>query len=159
MSRILGIDPGLRITGYGVVELRRGAIEPVLVEAGVIRLNGKLSMEDRLEQLHRELAALIETLKPQRMAVEKLYAHYKHPRTAILMGHARGVILLAARQKEIPVEHLPSTLVKKALTGYGHASKEQMQRAVQAQCKLAELPQPPDVADAIAIALTAARRM
>lgn len=158
MLRIIGIDPGLRITGYAAVDLPRGAIEPVLVEAGIIRLSGKLSMEARLEQLHRELCELLDNLKPQRMAVEKLYAHYNHPRTAILMGHARGVILLAATQREIPVEHLPSTLVKKALTGYGHASKEQMQRAVQAQCKLAELPKPPDLADAIAIALTAARR-
>ena len=158
MLRTIGIDPGLRITGYAAVDLPRGAIEPVLVEAGIIRLSGKLSMEARLEQLHRELCELLDNLKPQRMAVEKLYAHYNHPRTAILMGHARGVILLAATQREIPVEHLPSTLVKKALTGYGHASKEQMQRAVQAQCKLAELPKPPDLADAIAIALTAARR-
>ena len=158
MLRSIGIDPGLRITGYAAVDLPRGAIDPVLVEAGIIRLSGKLSMEARLEQLHRELCELLDNLKPQRMAVEKLYAHYKHPRTAILMGHARGVILLAATQREIPVEHLPSTLVKKALTGYGHASKEQMQRAVQQQCKLAELPKPPDLADAIAIALTAARR-
>jgi crossover junction endodeoxyribonuclease RuvC len=158
MLRVVGIDPGLRITGYAAVDLARHAIEPQLVEAGVIRLNAKTSMEDRLEQLHRELGELLDALKPQRVAVEKLYAHYNHPRTAILMGHARGVILLAARQRAIAVEHLPSTEVKKAMTGYGHASKEQMQRAVQTQCKLKELPKPPDVADAIAIALTAARR-
>ena len=159
MSRILGIDPGLRITGYGLVEVSRNAIEPVLVEAGVIRLNSKLPMEDRLAQLYAELCQLIENLKPTRMAVEKLYAHYKHPRTAILMGHARGVILLAAKQHDLIIDHLPSTLVKKSLTGYGHASKEQMQRSVQAQCKLATLPEPPDLADAIAIALTAGRRL
>ncbi len=109
-------------------------------------------MEARLGQLHEELSGLIDTLKPARLAVEKLYAHYKHPRTAILMGHARGVILLCATQRKMEVDHLPSTEVKKAMTGYGHASKEQMQRAVQAQCKLKELPSPPDVADAIAIA-------
>ncbi len=74
------------------------------------------------------------------------------------MGHARGVILLCAAQLKIPVDHLPATEVKKALTGYGHASKEQMQRSVQAQFRLAALPSPPDVADAIAIALTSARR-
>jgi crossover junction endodeoxyribonuclease RuvC len=158
MLRVVGIDPGLRITGYAAVDLARGALEPTLVEAGVIRLDGKLPMEDRLEQLHRELGELLDALKPQRLAVEKLYAHYKHPRTAILMGHARGVIMLAARLRTIAIEHLPSTEVKKAMTGYGHASKEQMQRAVQAQCRLAEPPSPPDVADAIAIALTAARR-
>jgi crossover junction endodeoxyribonuclease RuvC len=156
--RVLGIDPGLRITGYGAVALPPGHIEPTLIEAGVIKLDGKSPMEDRLAELHRELSALIEQIKPTRMAVEKLYAHYKHPRTAILMGHARGVILLCARQYGLPVEHLPSTEVKKSITGYGHASKEQMQRAVQSQCRLAELPSPPDVADAIAIALTCARR-
>ena len=93
------------------------------------------------------------------MAVEKLYAHYKHPRTAILMGHARGVILLCARQHDVPVQDLPSTEVKKAITGYGHASKRQMQLAVQSQCRLPEVPTPADVADAIAIALTCARRL
>ena len=75
------------------------------------------------------------------------------------MGHARGVILLAAQQKGLTVEHLPSTEVKRAITGYGHASKHQIQRAVQSQCGLAEPPSPPDVADAIAIALTCARRI
>ena len=158
MLRVLGIDPGLRITGFAAVDLARGGIEPRLHEGGVIRLDGKASMEDRLEQLHRELTLLIEEFKPSQLAVEKLYAHYKHPRTAILMGHARGVILLCARQHRITVEHLPSTEVKKAMTGYGHASKEQMQRAVQAQCQLATLPSPPDLADAIAIAMTSARR-
>jgi len=158
MLRVVGIDPGLRITGYAAVDLARNAIEPTLVEAGIIRLATKLPMEDRLEQLHRELGALLDQLKPQRLAVEKLYSHYNHPRTAILMGHARGVIMLAARLRDITIEHLPSTEVKKAMTGYGHASKDQMQRAVQAQCRLAEPPKPPDVADAIAIALTSARR-
>ena len=159
MIRIFGIDPGLRITGYAAVDLRHGELEPVLVEGGVIRLDARLPMEDRLEQLHRELAELLDALKPEHVAVEKLYAHYNHPRTAILMSHARGVILLCARQRELAVEHLPSTEVKKAMTGYGHASKEQMQRAVQSQCRLASPPSPPDVADAIAIAMTAARRL
>lgn len=157
--RVLGIDPGLRITGYGAVEFSDGEIEPRLVEAGVIRLDGSELMEDRLLQLHRELEDLINELQPDCMAVEKLYAHYKHPRTAILMGHARGVILLSAKKRSLPVEHLPATAVKKAVTGYGHATKQQMQLAVQSQCRLAEPPHPPDVADAIAIALTHARRL
>lgn len=159
MLRVLGIDPGLRLTGYAAVDLKRNTIDPVLVEAGVIRLDVNLSLEGRLGQLHGELTELIKTLQPGRLAVEKLYSHYKHPRTAILMAHARGVILLCAKQHAIEVQHLPATEVKKAITGYGHASKEQMQRAVAAQCGLAEPPKPPDVADAIAIALTSARRM
>ena len=157
--RVIGIDPGLRITGYGVVELARGALEPTLVEAGMIRLKGKLTVEQRLLQLHADLTDLIVELKPDEMAVEKLYAHYKHPRTAIIMAHARGVIMLCAQQHNIKIEHLPSTAVKKAITGHGHASKEQIQMAVMSQCRLKEPPSPPDVADAIAIALTHARRV
>ncbi|MCY2926240.1 MAG: crossover junction endodeoxyribonuclease RuvC, partial [Planctomycetota bacterium] len=92
------------------------------------------------------------------VAVEKLYAHYKHPSTAILMGHARGVILLAAEQAGVGVRNLPATHVKKSLTGNGHASKLQVQRAIQAVCHLSALPEPPDVADALAIALCAGRQ-
>ncbi|MCC6682710.1 MAG: crossover junction endodeoxyribonuclease RuvC [Phycisphaeraceae bacterium] len=157
--RVLGIDPGLQITGYGIVELRPGQLEPTLIEAGVLRLKPRTSIESRLLQLYADLAALMKEFAPDRVAVEKLYAHYKHPRTAILMGHARGVILLAAQQRDLPIEHLPSTAVKKAVTGYGHASKQQMQLAIQTQCHLNEPPSPPDVADAIAIALTCARRL
>ncbi len=156
---MLGIDPGLRVTGYGVVDLRAGEIEPTLVEGGVIRLDVKRSMEQRLVQLRDDLRELIGEQKPHRVAVEKLYAHYAHPRTAILMGHARGVILLCAAERSLPIEHLPSTEVKKSLTGNGHASKRQMQLAVQSQCNLAEPPEPNDVADAIAIALCHARRL
>jgi crossover junction endodeoxyribonuclease RuvC len=158
MSRILGIDPGLRVTGYGVVEIDRRTGSPNLIEAGVIRLKATSPAEERLEQLHSDLLEVIEELKPDRLAIEKLYAHYKHPRTAILMAHARGVILLAGRQCRVPVEHLPATEVKKAVTGYGHASKQQIQAAVQCQFRLPSPPRPADVADALAIALTCARR-
>ena len=159
MQRVLGIDPGLRITGYAVVQLPETGFEPTLIDAGFLRLDGGMPMEQRLGQLHGDLLGLIDEWKPHAVAVEKLYAHYRHPRTAILMGHARGVILLAAQQRGLAVEHLPSTEVKKAVTGYGHASKEQMQHAVQTQFRLAELPSPPDVADAIGIAATYARRL
>lgn len=157
-ERTVGIDPGLRLTGYAVVDRHAVQREPILHSAGVIRLDASTSIEDRLTQLFADLTELLDEVEPDTLAVEKLYAHYRHPTTAILMGHARGVILLAARQRRIPVEHLPSTEVKKAITGYGHASKEQMQRSIQMQCGLAEPPKPPDVADAIAIALTFARR-
>ncbi len=158
MARILGIDPGLQITGFGLVQFDDGAFDPQLLEAGVIRLARGESMELRLAQLHNELDDLLAEFKPGHVIVEKLYAHYKHPRTAILMAHARGVILLAAQRRSIAIDHLPSTEVKKALTGYGHASKQQVQEAVRTQCGLDEAPSPPDVADAIAIALTYARR-
>ncbi len=159
MARVLGIDPGLQITGFGLVKLEDRSFEPHLLEGGIIRLDRKQPLETRLMQLYDELDGLIKQLNPSHVAVEKLYSHYKHPRTAILMAHARGVILLCARQHGVEVDHLPSTEVKKAITGYGHASKQQIQEAVRTQCGLAEVPSPPDVADAIAIALTYARRL
>jgi crossover junction endodeoxyribonuclease RuvC len=151
---ILGIDPGLRLTGYGLVESARGKIQ--LKEAGVLRMKGKGDLAERVAELYNSVAELLKDFSPHRMAVEQLYAHYKHPRTAILMGHARGVILLAAAQKEIPVTNLASTMVKRTITGNGHAPKAQMQRAIASLCKLAKPPEPPDVADAIAIAWTLA---
>ncbi|MGB1125556.1 MAG: crossover junction endodeoxyribonuclease RuvC [Phycisphaeraceae bacterium] len=157
--RILGIDPGLRLTGFGVVEVRPGSIEPALIEGGVIKLNAKASVADRLAQLAEDLTGVIEEAKPDHLAVEQVYSHYAHPRTAIIMAHARGVILLCARQAGLAIEELAATEVKKALTGNGHASKEQMQLAVQAQFRLPEPPSPPDVADAIAIAACHARRI
>lgn len=149
--RILGIDPGLRITGYGVVEYK--PLRSVLIDGGVIRLTVKTSLADRLVELESELEAILEEHKPDVCAVEQLYAHYGHPRTAILMGHARGVILLAARKRGIQVEQFPANRVKQSVTGHGHASKIQMQRAIQSQWNLPELPEPPDVADALAVAL------
>ena len=157
--RVLGIDPGLRLTGFGVVEVRPGSIEPALVEGGVIKLNAKTSVADRLAQLAEDLTGIIQDVKPDQLAVEKIYSHYAHPRTAIIMAHARGVILLCARQANLTIEELAATEVKKALTGNGHASKEQMQLAVQAQFRLPDPPSPPDVADAIAIATCHARRI
>jgi crossover junction endodeoxyribonuclease RuvC len=153
---ILGIDPGLRITGYGLVAVARG--RPALREAGVLRMKARGDLPERLLELHRSLTELLEEVRPDRVAVEQLYAHYKHPRTAILMGHARGVILLAAAARELPVTSLASTMVKRTITGNGHASKLQVQRAVAMLCKLANPPEPPDVADAIAIAWTLASR-
>ena len=156
--RVLGIDPGLNVTGYAAVEVR-GRAEPALVEAGTIRTAARAGMAERVAQIHADLAEVLADLRPDLVAIEKLYAHYKHPRTGILMAHARGVVLLAARQANVGVRDLAATEVKKNLTGNGHASKQQVQRAVQAICGLGELPRPPDVADAIAIALCAARTL
>ena len=153
--RVLGIDPGLNVTGYGLVVL--DGREPRIVEAGAIRTDPKAPATRRIAQIHADLAELLAEFRPDMVAIEKLYAHYKHPRTAILMAHARGVILLAAEQAGIGVRDLPATEVKKSLTGNGHAGKRQVQRAVQTTFGLAALPDPPDVADAIAIALCALR--
>jgi crossover junction endodeoxyribonuclease RuvC len=155
--RILGIDPGLRITGYGVIDYvpRR----PKLVDGGVIRLTPKTSLAARLVELENELVSLLDEYAPDVCAVEQLYSHYKHPRTAILMGHARGVILLAAARRGVEVAQFAANRVKQSLTGHGHAGKQQMQRAIQCLWKLSEPPQPPDVADALAIALCCGRAM
>jgi crossover junction endodeoxyribonuclease RuvC len=155
--RVVGIDPGLNVTGYGVVDFFAGSAEPLIVEAGTIRTDPKADTGRRIEQIHADLCALLAEMKPDRMGIEKLYAHYKHPRTAILMGHVRGVVLLAAQQAGIVVRNLEATKIKKSLTGNGHASKQQVQRAIQSLCNLPHLPAPPDVADALAIALCAER--
>jgi crossover junction endodeoxyribonuclease RuvC len=153
-ARILGIDPGLNITGYGILERNaQHPKQPCVIEAGVVRGTAKQSLTERLAEIHRGVADVIESLKPDVMALEQLYSHVAHPRTSILMGHARGVICLAAAQAGIPVIHYPATQIKRILTGAGRASKEQMQRAIQRELRLPELPDPPDVADALAVAL------
>lgn len=149
--RVVGIDPGLNITGYGVLEV--GARGPKVVEAGVIRGSGGKTMAERLRRIHSGVEGLLKSFRPRAMALEELYSHYKRPRTAILMGHARGVICLAAGQLDVPVTHYAATHVKKILTGSGRASKIQVQNAIQREFSLECLPEPPDVADALALAL------
>lgn len=148
---ICGIDPGLGATGYAVLRSRGEHLS--VVDAGICRFDGKHTLERRLADLDRDITSLLAEHKPDCLAVEELYAHYKHPRTAILMGHARGVILLAAGRRGIEVHNYAATQVKRYLTGNGRATKAQVQRAVQNTLDLDELPEPPDVADALAIAL------
>ena len=151
--RILGIDPGLGITGYGVLEF--SAARPILREAGVIRTSDDdaTDLASKVLSVYKGVVEVIAQFEPEAMAVEQLYAHYDHPRTAILMGHARGVIFLAAADKGIPVLSYAATQVKKIVTGNGRASKEQVQRTIQRELGLANVPDPPDVADALAVAL------
>ena len=151
---ILGIDPGLQVCGYAVIEAKR--LETKLIEAGVFRSNGKEPLEIRLNQIAEDIGQILKAHQPQRVAVEQLYAHYKHPRTAILMGHARGVILQKAAEAGAEINSYAATRIKKSLTGNGRAAKAQMQRAIQTMLALPEVPEPADVADAIAIALCCA---
>jgi len=149
--RILGIDPGLNITGYGVLEAAEGRLQ--LCEAGVVRGKSHAPLSQRVLEIHAGVSEVISALRPDVMALEELYSHYERPRTAILMGHARGVICLAAAQAGLAVVHYSATQVKKILTGSGRASKVQVQRAIQRELGLDAVPQPPDVADALAVAL------
>lgn len=151
LPRVLGIDPGLNTTGYGVLEAAVGG--PRLCEAGVVRGRDRKSLAARVHDIHAGIAEVIAAMQPAAVAIEELYSHYDRPRTSILMGHARGVICLAAAQAGIPVLHYSATKVKKVLTGSGRAPKSQMQQAVQRELRLSTLPEPPDVADALAIAL------
>jgi crossover junction endodeoxyribonuclease RuvC len=149
--RILGIDPGLNLTGYAVLEAAQTG--PKVIEAGVVRGKSKHSLAARLGEIYDGVADVIAALCPKAMALEQLYSHYEHPRTSILMGHARGVICLAAAKAGIGVTNYSSTQIKKVLTGNGRAPKSQMQLAVQRELRLSKLPEPADVADALAIAL------
>src|SRR5262245_16032267 len=152
--RILGIDPGLNTTGYAVIEGRDG--RPKLLEAGIVRsANARAApdMAERLKSLYDGVTGVIDQFGPTALAVEQLYAHYDHPRTAILMGHARGAILLAAAQRGLTVTSYAATQIKKTVTGSGRASKEQMQRSIVREFGLTQMPEPSDVADAIGIAL------
>ena len=146
--RILGIDPDLQCTGYAVLDAG-----PKLREAGVIRPDGGRDLAKRLASLAESTADILDQWKPEVIVVEQLYAHYEHPRTAILMGHARGVFFLLGGQRDLEVVSYPSTNIKKTITGSGRASKPQMQYAITRELGLAAPPEPHDVADAIAVAL------
>jgi crossover junction endodeoxyribonuclease RuvC len=152
-ARIIGIDPGLNVTGYGLVEFRNQEVK--LVEAGVIRAPQSRgdNLPARLECLFKELREVLREFRPQTICLEEVFAHTDYPRTSILMGHARGVICLAAQLARVPVVSFSAKRVKQSVTGNGNASKMQVQRAVQQFFSLARTPYPPDVADALAVAL------
>ncbi|MDG2013722.1 MAG: crossover junction endodeoxyribonuclease RuvC [Pirellulaceae bacterium] len=153
ITRILGIDPGLNVTGYGVIDFTSPQ-NIALVEAGIIRGgSSKKPMGTRLMALKRGMEEVIETLNPQIVALEELYSHYARPRTAILMGHARGVFCLTAEAAELTTAHYSATQIKRVITGNGRAPKSQIQTTIGAMLQLDEPPDPPDVADALAIAI------
>ena len=149
--KVLGIDPGLQVCGYASVEI--DGADQRLIEAGVFRTSSDLPIENRLDQIASDIESILKKFEPQNVAVEQLYSHYAHPQTAVLMGHARGVILQRCAQFKVPVRSYAATRIKKSVTGSGRASKQQVQRAVQTILSLAELPEPNDVADAIAVAI------
>ncbi|MGH7727379.1 MAG: crossover junction endodeoxyribonuclease RuvC [Vulcanimicrobiaceae bacterium] len=149
--RILGIDPGLRITGYGAIAIDGERAR--LIEAGILVPDERAPLERRLGTLYAEARALIGTLEPEIVVIEQLWSSYRHPATAVLMGHARGVLCLAAHEGGVAVRDLGHALVKRALTGSGAARKEQVKRMVMLRLGLQVAPQPDDVSDALALAL------
>ena len=148
---VLGIDPGLNVTGYGIVKLaERG---PSLIEAGEIKSKPSHPLERRLAELYRGLTDVVEEFKPDAFAVEELYAHVEHPRTAVIMGHTRGVFFLVAGIADIPVFSYTATRIKKSLTGNGHATKEQVAGMITRTLCCNDMQGHADVSDAIAAAL------
>jgi len=145
----LGIDPGTAILGYGVI---RGETEPQLVDVGVIETDARASMPQRLKILHAETARLIETYAPDVLAVEQLF-FARNVTTALAVGQARGVVLLAAAQAGVEVAEYSPSEVKFAVVGYGKAEKHQIQEMVRIILNLETVPQPDDAADALAVAL------
>jgi crossover junction endodeoxyribonuclease RuvC len=150
MMRILGIDPGLGTTGYGIIEDETMAV----LEAGVIKTQARTPIQARLKKISDALSDIISEFKPDVLVLEKIYSHYKHPTTAILMAHARGAVCLACGKHDIKLINYPSTRIKKAITGNGHASKVQVQRMVQNILHLKKAPEPVDVSDALAMAIS-----
>jgi len=153
----MGLDPGLVATGFGVLEARPGAV--TVVDSGVITTASTQPLEARLNAIYRSVHQLIEASHPTFLVVEDLYTEYKFPRTAILMGHARGVVYLAARQLGVAVTALAPSEVKRAVTGNGSAGKAQVQRGVQTLLGLRDLPRPSHVADALGLAVTGLARV
>ena len=151
--RVLGVDPGICITGYGVIEESNSGSFKVL-EAGCIRTSLRSSLGERLKKIYSGLEGLIREYKPDVLALEGLYSHYKHPTSVIMMAHARGAIALAAGLSGVRLVSYPATKIKKSITGNGMASKSQVQRAIQGLLGLKVEPEPPDVADALAAGLT-----
>jgi crossover junction endodeoxyribonuclease RuvC len=153
---VLGIDPGLVDTGYGVLEPGPHGIS-VLV-CGVVGTRAEAPLEARLALVYDAVVGLLDAHAPALLVLEDLYTEYRFPRTAILMAHARGVICLAARQRDVTVLTLAPAAVKRAIAASGAASKEQIQHAVQSLLGLERLPRPSHVADALALALTGLSR-
>ncbi len=148
---VIGIDPGTAITGFGIIEENTdGSIQPL--DYGVIRTESSLKPEERLVSIYRQLGEVVSRHRIESAAVEKLFFQ-KNAKTALSVGEARGVILLALTQKGIPLYEYNPVDIKQAVTGYGRADKPQMQQMVKVLLELDEIPRPDDAADALAVAI------
>jgi crossover junction endodeoxyribonuclease RuvC len=152
--RVLGVDPGTSVTGYGVIETGNGAPGlGRLIECGVIRFTGRSPLPRRLQELHSHISGLIARHHPGALALENAFYH-KNVHTTLVLGHARGVILLAAEQAGLEIAQYPPATVKKTVAGAGGAPKGQVASVVARLLRLREAPTPADAADGVAVALT-----
>src|SRR3989344_2656968 len=149
--RVLGIDPGIARTGWGVVEVKSSKLK--VKSYGCIETSSRDDVQDRLKKIHSEVLKLIKKYSPEEMAIEELFFN-TNAKTAFIVGQARGVIVLSAAQKNIPIMTYTPLQVKMAITGYGRAEKSQIGQMVKVLLKLKEIPKPDDVTDALAVALT-----
>ena len=152
--RILGIDPGVAIVGFGLIESDRGTLR--MLQYGAITTSAGLPLATRLAQINRDIEELIGTFRPDEISVEELFFS-KNITTGIAVAHARGVILCAAEKKKIPIYEYTPMQVKQAVAGYGLADKKQVMDMTRRLLKLKAVPRPDDAADALAIALCHAR--
>lgn len=149
--RILGIDPGTGILGFGVVDSVRGKC--TMVTAGVVRTPAHTPLEDRLVEIYDAIQEIIHETKPDVVSIEKLF-FARNVTTAISVSHARGVVMLAAKQASLPIAEYTPLQIKQTLTGYGKADKKQVQEMVRLNLGLRDVPKPDDCADALAAAIT-----
>jgi crossover junction endodeoxyribonuclease RuvC len=151
--RIIGIDPGTGILGFGVIDAKAGKTQ--LVTAGVITTPAHTPLADRLEEIYLELTSIIKETKPQYMAIEQLF-FAKNVTTAMSVSHARGVAMLTGKQAKLKIEEYTPLQIKQTITGYGKADKKQVQEMVRIQLGLKDVPKPDDCADALAAAIMCA---
>lgn len=149
--RIIGIDPGTGILGFGVIDFDKGKFG--VVDAGVIRTPAHTPLEERLEEIYDSLTEIIKDTKPDVMSIEKLF-FARNVTTAMSVSHARGVVMLAGKKAGIEIAEYTPLQIKQTLTGYGKADKKQMQEMVRIQLGLKMIPKPDDAADALAAAIT-----
>lgn len=149
--RIIGIDPGTGILGFGVIDAERGTFK--LVDAGVITTPAHTPLDVRLEDIFDNLTEIIASTKPEVMSIENLF-FARNVTTAMSVAHARGVAMLAGRKARLPIAEYTPMQIKQTITGYGKADKKQMQEMVRLQLGLKEVPKPDDCADALAVAIT-----
>jgi len=150
---ILGIDPGLADTGYGLIEKNNNQL--TCLAYGSIKTKAKIEMAGRLEIINKELNKIIKKYQPDLIAVEELF-FCKNVKTALIIGQARGVIMLTAKQRKVPLAEYTPLQIKQAVSSYGRAGKQQVQAMVKLLLKLSQTPKPDDAADALAAAICAA---